>query len=173
MISHKICKTKTIWLVCRTVFASLLHFHSMCKPQKILIHQQTLTPQARELFGMLSQSFYLLAPCVALAIKRIFHLIHKCHWYSSVRLSQSPCLHPDHVMQAEKEVPMLYRNSERDLPTLYVCPVGNVLERAPLSPCYMSGNTHPTIPYSVFQGGKSGGSKGGFPTRQWDRKQAV
>ena len=67
-------------------------------------------------------------------------------------------LSPDHVMQAEKEVPMLYKNSERDLPTLYVCPVGNVLGRAPLTPCYMSGNTHPTIPY-CFRGKNLGGAK--------------
>ena len=61
-------------------------------------------------------------------------------------------------MQAEKEVPMLYKNSERDLPTLYMCPVGNVLGRAPLTPCYMSCNTHPTIPY-CFRGKNLGGAK--------------
>ena len=69
-------------------------------------------------------------------------------------------LSPDHVMQAEKEVPMLYKNSERDLPTLYVClqVVGNVLGRVPLTPCYTSGNTHPTIPY-CFRGQNLGGAK--------------
>ena len=67
-------------------------------------------------------------------------------------------LSPEHIMQAEKEVPMLYKNSERDLPTLYVCLVGNVLGLVPLTPCYTSGNTHPTIPY-CFRGKNLGGAK--------------
>ena len=56
-------------------------------------------------------------------------------------------LSPDHIMQADKKVPMLYKRSEKELPTLYVCPVENVLGRVPLIPCYMKGNTHAMIPY--------------------------
>jgi hypothetical protein len=66
-------------------------------------------------------------------------------------------LSPDNVMQGMKEVPMLYERSERQLPTLYVCPVENVLGRVPLIPCYMAGNTHPTIPY-CFRGKNLGGA---------------
>ena len=56
-------------------------------------------------------------------------------------------LSPDHIMQAQKKVQRLYKRSEKELPTLYICPVENVLGRVPLIPCYMTGNTHPTIPY--------------------------
>ena len=66
-------------------------------------------------------------------------------------------LSPDHIMQADKQVPMLYKRSEKELPTLYICPVGNVLGLVPLIPCYMSGNTHPTIPY-CFRGRNLGGA---------------
>ena len=58
-------------------------------------------------------------------------------------------LSPDHIMQADKQVPMLYKRSDKELPTLYICPVENVLGRVPLIPCYMKGNTHPTIPYCL------------------------
>ena len=45
-------------------------------------------------------------------------------------------------------VPMLYDTaSNPQLPCLYICPVANVLGRAPLIPCFIDGNTHPTIPY--------------------------
>jgi hypothetical protein len=33
------------------------------------------------------------------------------------------------------------------LPCLYICPVANVLGRAPLIPSFIGGNSHPTIPY--------------------------
>jgi hypothetical protein len=34
------------------------------------------------------------------------------------------------------------------LPCLYICPVTNVLRRAPLIPCFVGGNSHLTIPHS-------------------------
>ena len=46
-----------------------------------------------------------------------------------------------------KGVPMLYERSAAVLPTLYVCPVENVLGRVPLIPCYLNGNTCNTIPH--------------------------
>ena len=42
---------------------------------------------------------------------------------------------------------MLYERSATVLPTLYVCPVENVLGRVPLIPCYLNGNTRNTIPH--------------------------
>jgi hypothetical protein len=44
---------------------------------------------------------------------------------------------------------MLYEHATSQLPTLYVCPVENVLGCAPLIPCYMMGNKHNTIPHSL------------------------
>ena len=55
-------------------------------------------------------------------------------------------LTPDFHMQ-EKGVPMVYERSASVLPSLYVCPVENVLGRVPLIPCYLNGNTSNTIPY--------------------------
>ena len=42
---------------------------------------------------------------------------------------------------------MLYERSATVLPTLYVCPVENVLGRVPLILCYLNGNTCNTIPH--------------------------
>jgi hypothetical protein len=56
-------------------------------------------------------------------------------------------LTPGSVMQREG-VPMFYDSaSSSALPSLYICPVKNVLGRVPLIPCFMEGNTHPTIPH--------------------------
>jgi hypothetical protein len=52
----------------------------------------------------------------------------------------------DNCMQ-QKGVPMLYERSVTVLPSLYVCPVANVLGSVPLIPCYLHGNTSNTIPY--------------------------
>ncbi len=51
------------------------------------------------------------------------------------------------IMQ-QAGVPMLYDSTSNPrLPCLYICPVANVLGRAPLIPCSIGGNSHPTIPY--------------------------
>ena len=56
-------------------------------------------------------------------------------------------LTPDSIMQ-RAGVPMLYDSASNPrLPSLYICPVANVLGRAPLIPCFIGGNRHPTIPY--------------------------
>ena len=56
-------------------------------------------------------------------------------------------LTPDSVMQ-QAGVPMLYdTTSTPRLPCVYICPAANVLRRAPLIPCSIDGNTHPTIHY--------------------------
>ena len=57
-------------------------------------------------------------------------------------------LTPDSIMQ-RAGVPMLYDSASNPrLPCLYICPVANVLGRAPLIPCFIGGNSHPTIPHS-------------------------
>ena len=56
-------------------------------------------------------------------------------------------LTPDSIMQ-RAGVPMLYGSASNPcLPCLYICQVTNVLGRAPLIPCFIGGNSHPTIPY--------------------------
>jgi hypothetical protein len=53
----------------------------------------------------------------------------------------------DSIMQ-RAGVPMLYDSaSNQRLPCLYICPVANVMGRAPLSPCFIGGNSHPTMPH--------------------------
>ena len=57
-------------------------------------------------------------------------------------------LTPDSVMQRAR-VPMLYDSASNPrLPCLYICPVANLLGRAPLIQCFIGGNSYPTIPYS-------------------------
>ncbi len=46
-------------------------------------------------------------------------------------------------------VPMLYDSANNPrLPCLYICPVANVIGRAPLILCFIGGNSHPTFPHS-------------------------
>jgi hypothetical protein len=49
-------------------------------------------------------------------------------------------LTPDKCMQ-KKGVPMVYERAAALAPTLYVCPVENVLGSVPLIPCYLNGDT--------------------------------
>ena len=56
-------------------------------------------------------------------------------------------LTPDSIMQ-RAGVPMLYDSASNPrLPCLYICPVANVLGRAPLIPCFICSNSHPMIPH--------------------------
>ncbi len=57
-------------------------------------------------------------------------------------------LTPDSCMQ-RNGIPMLYQRAASQLPTLYVCPVENVLGSVPLIQCYLKGNIHNTIPHSL------------------------
>ena len=59
-------------------------------------------------------------------------------------------LTPNSFMQ-RSGIPMVYERAASQLPTLYVCPVKNVLGRVPLVPCYLKGNSHNTIPFSLRQ----------------------
>ena len=77
-------------------------------------------------------------------------------WYSSTHKEVSLVyfstfepidLTPDSIMQ-RAGVPMLYDSaSNQRLPCLFICPVANVLGRAPLIPCFIGGNSHSTIPH--------------------------
>ena len=65
-------------------------------------------------------------------------------------------LTPDSIMQ-QAGVPMLYDSASNPrLPCLYICPVANVLGRAPLIPCFIGGNSHPTSPNSFKDDGRLG-----------------
>ncbi len=60
-------------------------------------------------------------------------------------------LTPHSVMQRNSRVPMLYGSaSSSNEPSLYICPVSNVLGRhgVPLIPCFVAGNKHPTLQQS-------------------------
>ena len=59
-------------------------------------------------------------------------------------------LTPESCMQ-RKGVPRLYERAASQVPSLYVCPVENVLGRVPLIPCYLNGNSVNTIPH-CFRG---------------------
>jgi hypothetical protein len=55
-----------------------------------------------------------------------------------------------HSTMQRNGVPMMYDTaSSRNEPSLYICPVGNVLGRVPLIPCFVAGNKHPTLPHSI------------------------
>ena len=60
-------------------------------------------------------------------------------------------LTPNSCMQ-RNGIPMLYERAASQLPTLYVCPVENVLGRVPLMPCYLKGTftTLFLIPYGML-----------------------
>ncbi len=68
-------------------------------------------------------------------------------------------LTPDSIMQ-QAGVPMLLYDSASNprLPCLYICPVANVLGRAPLIPCFICCNSHPTIPHSFKNDQRLGSS---------------
>ncbi len=61
-------------------------------------------------------------------------------------------LTPNSIMQRAKVsmlyyTPSNYTPSNQSLPCLYVCPEDSVLGQAPLIPCFITCNTHQTIPY--------------------------
>lgn len=57
-------------------------------------------------------------------------------------------LTPFSVLQRQG-VPMLYDSaSSAAIPFLYICHCKNILGRVPLIPCFVAGNSHPTIPHS-------------------------
>ena len=59
----------------------------------------------------------------------------------------------------EKDIPMLCEDAPTwsQIPTMYICPVTNVLGQIPLIPCYMDGQKHPTVPYR-FKKSELGGA---------------
>jgi len=74
-------------------------------------------------------------------------------------------LTPNSIMQREG-VPMFYDSaSSSALPCLYICPVKNVLGRVPMIPCFVAGNTQPTIPHGFARGGRAALGAGAADTR--------
>ena len=71
-------------------------------------------------------------------------------------------LTPDSCMQ-RNGIPMLYERAASQLPTLYVCPVENVLGRVPLMPCYLKGNLHNTIRHSLLHAVPAGAAADSRP----------
>jgi hypothetical protein len=73
---------------------------------------------------------------------------------------------PGSVMQ-RAGVPMLYDLASNPLlPCLYICLVTNILGRAPLIPCFVGGNIHPTILHS-FKDDQRLGSAAADMQRDW------
>ena len=74
-------------------------------------------------------------------------------------------LTPNSVMQQEG-VPIFYDSASCSaLPCLYICPVKNVLGRVPMIPCFVAGNTQPTIPHGFARGGRAALGAGAADTR--------
>ena len=65
-------------------------------------------------------------------------------------------LSPESVMH-EKDIPMLCEGAQSQIPTMYICPVTNVLGRISPIPCYMDGQKHPTVP-NRFRKSELGGA---------------
>ena len=53
-----------------------------------------------------------------------------------------------HLMMTSTSCSKTFSASNAHLPYLYICLVANVLGRAPLIPCFLGCNRHPTIPHS-------------------------
>ena len=70
-------------------------------------------------------------------------------------------LTPDSIMQRQG-VPMLYDSASCSaLPSLYICHVKNILGRVPMIPCFVEGNSQPTIPHSFRRHELAGGAADG------------
>ena len=86
--------------------------------------------------------------CARLAPWKTYGAIPKCT-FEPVDLT------PNSVMQQEG-VPMFYDSASCSaLPCLYICPVKNVLGRVPMIPCFVAGNSHPTIPHGFARSGRA------------------
>ena len=82
-------------------------------------------------------------------------------------------LTPDGIMQ-RAGVPMLYDSASNSrLPCLYICPVANVLGRAPLIPChcFIGGNRYPTIPHSFKDDQRLGDASADMQRDQGNRSR--
>ena len=62
-----------------------------------------------------------------------------------------------HSVMHQNDIPMLCEDAPSQIPTMYICPVTNVLGRIPLIPCYMDGQKHPTVPHR-FRKAELGGA---------------
>jgi hypothetical protein len=77
----------------------------------------------------------------------------------SWKISLSPATAAKSSITQWAGVPLLYGSaSNTRLPCLNICPVANVLGRAHLIPCFIGGNSHPTIIQHSFKDDRSLGS---------------
>jgi hypothetical protein len=88
--------------------------------------------------------FSLLVPYVHLVIWAKDVCLVFFNTFEPIRLTPESCMQM-------KGVPMLYERAASQVPSLYVCPVENVLGRVPLIPFYLNGNSVDTIPH-CFRG---------------------
>ncbi len=94
------------------------------------------------------------------------------HWHKEVSLVYFSTFEPIKLTPGSgmqrAAVPMLYDDSASNpqLPCLYICPVTNVLGRAPLIPCFIGGNSHPTIPHSFKDDQRLGSASLAADTQQ-------
>jgi hypothetical protein len=94
------------------------------------------------------------APCVRLTPTGLKAFVHSgSHkevsrvYFSTVERLEPVNLTQDSIMQ-RAGLPMLNDSASNPrLPCLYICPEANVLGRAPLIQCFISGKSHPIIPY--------------------------
>ncbi len=120
--------------------------------QEIPVHQPTVVPvRAVQPEEAMAAESLLCGRKVTGRQSVVSACTRRCPSCTSARLSPSMInLTPNSIMQ-QAGVPMLYDSASYlnpHLPCLYICPVANVLGCAPLIPCFIGGNSHPTIPHS-------------------------
>ena len=103
-------------------------------------------------YGLHVPSFSSHASYVPVDIKKHRPRTWSCLWYFSTHLTWLTFR-----IMANKGIPMLCEDAPSQMPTLYICPVTNVLGRIPLIPCYMDGQTHAIIPHR-FRTSQLGGA---------------
>ncbi len=134
---------------CVCVVQQLLPFiHSGLNLWKILTRLEIWMLREGLMFCMRGPFFSLRVPYVPLVMGDT--TLHKDGSLVFFSTFESISLTPESCMQ-RKGAPMLYERAAAQVPSLYVCPLENVLGRVPLIPCYLNGNSVNTIPH-CFRG---------------------
>ena len=117
--------------LCRTVSAWLLSIHSEWNHLMNLIMLETVTSLEQVMSGTHNQLFFscTLCPTGSMDDSQAHKQVSLVFFSAFEPIS----LTPDSCMQ-RKGVPILYERVANQVPTLYVCPVENVLGRVPLLP---------------------------------------
>jgi hypothetical protein len=98
------------------------------------------------MFGLHDHSYFSHAAYAPRDVLKTSHPIGRFRWCSSAHLSQY--LSPQTVSCRGPVSPWFTSGRPPEFQH-YVCPVENVLGRVPLIPCYLKGNSHNTIPFSL------------------------